>query len=332
MQDISQIERQLFILSRLSANKKGCTLHEIGNYLKSMSIEVSKKTILRDIDSLSVSGFPIIEEKRGRNTFFYSEKFGLDSISFTISELISLYFIKELLKSYSMLDVGMNAFNLIDRMVSHLPKVNQEFIDTLKELFKVHPLDVISEKAINPEFLNLIQNASAQNKKLRINYTSFNKEEKTDRVIDPYFLEIHEGCYHLIGYCYLRNSIREFRVSRINSLKVLEETFTKPLDFYEKYQKDKFSKLTGDRKITLKLLFTGNAARYVKEYESDKADTVKDDGNGGLLFVRETTKTPEIVRWILGFGGEVEVLEPEELKEEVIQTAEDILKKYKELS
>lgn len=319
MQDISQIERQLYILSRLSEEKKGCTIDELINYLLNVGIEVSKKTVQRDIDYLSVVNFPIIEEKRSKHTYFYSEKFGLENISFTISELISLYFIKEVLESYSSLDIGKNALSLVNRMISQLPKVNQEYMENLKELVKVHPLNVISEKSINSEHLNLLRNAVSLRKKLWINYSAFNREEKTDRIIDPYLLEIHEGCYHLIGFCHLRNSIREFRVSRINDMKVLDETFEKPSGFYEKYQKDKFDKLTGEKRVTLKLKFTGDAARFVKEYENNKADFIKEDGYGGLLFERATTMTPEIVRWILGFGAGVEVMEPEELKEEIKQ-------------
>ena len=64
----------------------------------------------------------------------------------------------------------------------------------------------------------------------------------------------------------------------------------------------------------------------MKEYESDKGDLIEECGNGQLIFERMTTNTPEILKWTLGFGNEVEVIEPIEIRDKIINQAKEILK------
>lgn len=328
MSDTTQIERQLYILSLLSESKNGCTIEDINKYLFKVGIEVSKKTIERDIDYLSVVNFPVSEEKRGKETYYTSEKFGLEDISFTLNELISLYFLKEIINSYSALEIGTSASILIDRIISHLPQINRNYIESLNKLVKVNPIEVVREKAINPEYLKSIRDAISFRKKLWICYCAFNSEETTERYVNPYMLEIHKGCYHLVGYCHLRKNIREFRISRMKDLKVMDESFEKPEDFYEEYKKSKFDKLSGEKEINLKLKFKGLAARFIKEYEYEKADLITPIEDDEILFEKNTTMSPEIVKWVLGYGSSVVVLEPKELKDQIITEAENILKNY----
>ena len=209
MTDVSQTERQLYILSLISESKKGYTTSELQKNLDMVGIEVSKKTIERDIDFISTGNFFVSEEKRGRSTYYIANKFGIENIAFTPSELLSLHFIKELLKSYSALDIGNTAINLIEKIISNLPQPDKAYIDNLSDLLKVKESYTGLEKRLNQEIIATVRNGTELNKKLLIKYHSFNNNEITERKFDPYIIEVYEGCYHLVGYCHLRNSIRD---------------------------------------------------------------------------------------------------------------------------
>ena len=330
MPDITQIERQLYILSLLSENKQGCTVTEIKNYLEKLDINVNRRTVMRDIDYLSYVHFPVREEVKEKKAYYIADKFSLENISFSPNELISLYFTKEIMNSYLTFETGINASLLISKIISKLPLISRTYIDSLNEYIKVRPVEVVKEKTINPGYLDIISNALAFNKKLVIQYCAFNRKEETERCVDPYHLEIENGCYQLVAFCHLRNSIREFRVSRIKSIQVLDETFVRPEGIYESYKKSKFDKLSGEKKIGMKLRFTGFAARYINEYESEKADKLTSVGHDEIVFEKNTTMSPEIIKWILGFGFEAEVLEPVELREQVESTIRKMGEKYLE--
>ncbi len=330
MNDVSQIERQLYILSLLSDSKKGYTVDELHKNLDMVGIDVSKKTVERDIDFISTGSFFVMEEKRGKSTYYVANKFGIENITFTASELISLHFIKELLKSYSMLDIGNTARHLIDRIINNLPQPDKAYIETLSELLKVRESYIGLEKHLNEEIVSTVRKGIEFNKRLLVKYHSFNSNETTERQFDPYIIEIYEGCYHLVGYCHLRNSIRDLRISRIQDARLLDESFQRPKKFYENYKRGRFGKLVGEEQIKLVLKFKGESARYVKEYESSKADLLVEEQDSSILFQKTTTMTPEIIKWVLSFGSDVMVLEPDKLREEVVDEVRRMMERYGE--
>lgn len=319
MPDITQIERQLYILSILSESRGGCTIDEIMDYLHRVGIYNSRRTIERDIDYISTVNFPVMEEVREKKTYYIATKFGLKSINLTFTELISLYFIKEVIATYSKLDIGATANKLIERLVGRLPKLDQAYIETLKEFLKVDLSNIAVENNISIDCLNTIRKAVETKKRLLIKYYSYNSDETTERKFDPYFLQIFEGCYHIIGYCHLRKEIRDLRVFRILEIRILEESFERPENAYEDYKKKMFLRLIGKNRINLELKFTGNAARFIKEYEASRADKLICQEDGSVIFQKETTDAPEIIKWILGFGSEVQIKEPKHIKQRVIE-------------
>ncbi len=330
MADVTQVERQLYILSLLSENKRGYTINEIINKLNNLGIDVSRKTVERDIDCIS-SNFFVYEEVIDGRTHYVANKYSIKNITFTIAELISLHFAREVLSNYSAIDVGDTAHKIIDKIISTAPQINKAYIDTLSDMMKINLTDINIEKDLDPEHLNIIREAIAGRRKLLIGYYAFNSDETTEREFSPYLLEIYEGCYHLIGYCHLRNAVRNLRVSRIEKITLLDETFERRENFYEEYKENRFEKLSGDEKVNIRLKFKGVSARLVKEYEANKADRLveceDEAGDGVIIFERNVPITPEVIKWVLGFGCEVEVIEPKELKDEIRRHAEGILKK-----
>lgn len=327
MADIRQVERQIHILSVLSDSKKGYTIQEIHQSIQNLGIDVSKKTVERDIDDLSRL-FYVYEEEVNGETRYRAEKLKIKDIAFTIPELVSLYFLQQVIKHYQTLDVGKTAGALIQRVLEQVPPINQSYLDFISELFVVNPAEVVLEKHVDENYLQMAREAIEKKHRLKLEYHSFNSDELTSRVVDPYIMEIREGCYHLIGFCHLRNEVRDFRISRIKKLEMLDETFVRPENFYEQYSKDRFEKMTGDEKIDLKIIFEDQAAKYVKEYESSKADKITDLDDNRILFEKKTTYTPDILQWVLRFGADAEVIEPEGFRFEVMWEAKRMAQKY----
>ena len=329
MADFRQIERQIHMLSILSESIKGYTIQELHCSMQKLGIDVSKKTVERDIDDIS-RYFYVYEENKDGETRYKAKNLKIDNINFTISELISLYFLKQVIKPYQKLDVGKTAGALIRKVLEHTPSINQSYIDSVSDLFIVSPTAVIQEKYIDENQIQITREAIEKEYKLKLEYFSFSNNELTCRIVDPYILEIREGCYHLIGFCHLRNEVRDFRISRIRKLEMLDETFERPANFYEHYSQNRFEKMTSDEQITLKIIFEGQTARFIKEYEGYKADKITDLNDDRILFEKKTTYTPDILQWVLRFGADAEVIEPEALRFEVMWEARRMARKYGE--
>jgi len=75
--------------------------------------------------------------------------------------------------------------------------------------------------------------------------------------------------------------------------------------------------MTNQYSEIIKLKFCGFSARLIQEYYSNKADKLRISNDGSVLFELNKAITPDLIQWILGFGPEVEVIEPAELREKI---------------
>ncbi|MBH1941612.1 WYL domain-containing protein [Mobilitalea sibirica] len=325
MKDMAQTERQIFILLLLSENKRGYTINDIHASLEKWDVIVDKKTIMRDIDSLSGICF-ISEEERCGKTYYTADKFRLRDITFTSPELISLAFLLELLKPYQYMTMGKTSQELIHKLLDNTTNLNREFIKHFTGLVTINTNDYISD-SLNPEIENKLQEAIRNKSKVRIIYHSFAGDEDTIRVIQPYELMINDGALSVVGYCELRNDIRDFRVSRIRALTSLEETFTVPEAYHQNKDRNKFIHLSGNVTEQIIIAFDKPTAKYIMEYEFDLADEIIETEDG-ITFMRNTAVTDELIRWILQYGPGARVLNPAHLKDKIRQELSKSLNQY----
>jgi predicted DNA-binding transcriptional regulator YafY len=108
-----------------------------------------------------------------------------------------------------------------------------------------------------------------------------------------------------------------FVLDRIKMLKVTDERFTVPKDFsLDEFMRDSF-KVMHDELYTVKVRISPGWARWVGEkiwHENQKITKLPD---GALEMTFRVAGLDEIKRWILSFGPECQVLEPEKLKDMV---------------
>lgn len=322
--DVSVSQRQIYILSLLSENPKGYQAEEIRERLKNWDIHVSRRTITRDIDELSLN-YGIGEEERNGKTYYFADKYTLKNVDFTIEDLVSLAFAKEMLKEYEHLDMGRHAITFIDKIVTNSAALNKLQFDTLCGYFKQGGKKIGNADLVDSQVEKTIQNAMDCRNKISINYYSFTSDEYTRRIVHPYKMLLIDSYLCVEGYCELRKEIRRFRLSRIKGIEVLDTKFERNEEIdVKKKQMEAFLKLTGGKTEEIELLFTGESIRYIKEYESERARMIEEKEDG-LHFYQKAAVAPDVVRWVRGFGSEVKVVKPEWLKRQLLDEAKQRL-------
>lgn len=178
------------------------------------------------------------------------------------------------------------------------------------------------------EMFKLIYEATIAKKRLSLNYYSMETKKLSKRIIDPYAFKFNFGIWYLIGFCHLRNEIRTFRIDRIRKIEIIEENFKVPKSFdIDEYFKGSWGIIRGQKiKVTLK--FTKEIADFVSECIWHPSQKLTKNKDGILNAEFEVEGLSEIKIWILGFGENVEVLKPEELREELRNTAAKIKEIY----
>lgn len=325
MDRITSVERQLFILALLSENKRGYTMDDIISSLERVGVEATRRMVARDIDYLSQNFF-VYEEEVGQKTVYKADKYALGDIDFSINQIISLYFAKELLSSYGSTEIAKDALMIIDKILAKLPTMSQSALRSVVDTIKVVP-SLSNSDLYDEEILETVRLATQDKKSIQVVYRSFFRDDTQTRMFDPYVLEVRDGCWHAIGMCHLRGAIRDLRISRMLQAQPTEEIFEVPQGFYEGYQRTRFDKLAGEQSFDIEVRFYGKAARLVKEYYIDKADKIEEKEDV-LLFYKKAALTPDLTEWLLSFGGEAQVIQPTQLKEAICDEARQMLRRY----
>ena len=146
-------------------------------------------------------------------------------------------------------------------------------------------------------------------------YNSRNSRQVQERFIDPYYLIFRQSRLYLIGYCHLRKEIRTFRLSRFVKVSLTPETFEMGKFSLKSYLKDSWSIERGNQPTTFLVRFSQTVSPYIQEEEFYSKPKTWLQQDGSLLFQATASSPEEFVRWVLQFGPEAEILEPEKYRE-----------------
>lgn len=323
--EISVSERQIYILSLLSQNPIGYTADEIVEKLKKWDVVLTKRTINRDIDELSMS-YAIEEEERNGKTYFLARKFSMENVDLTIQDLMAISFMQQLVQQYEHTIMGKAAEEMLQKIASNTGNLNRKHLEELSKTIRFIDRNEWKNQDVKPEIEQMITAAIEKQNKIEIQYHSWNSDETTKRVIHPYSMTFIDQYLCVEGYCELRKELRTFRLSRIQNVTVLKEQFQIP-ETYHKKEEDKFIYLGGKDKEQLIIQFDVETGRYIREYEAHRADRLTENEDG-VLFEKRTAITTEVIRWILRFGAGAKVVQPENLKEQIKTEIEKMKKLY----
>jgi predicted DNA-binding transcriptional regulator YafY len=153
-------ERLLAITLLLQGSKKYLTANDLAKIL-----EVSKRTIYRDIQSLSIAGVPIIESPGPHGGYTLSEDYKLDFGLFTKDETVSLFLGTTMIEQYSPLNLAKTAKSALIKIKSYLPQDYKKYIQSVKEKI-IFDISTLTENT----YLKILENAIFKHKRLKINY------------------------------------------------------------------------------------------------------------------------------------------------------------------
>lgn len=278
-------------------------------------LEVSRRTIANDIEYLRHIGVPVEFDQR-RKTYYLVEPFGnLPLLALQRSELAAFLVARFALEAMGDATAAGVLRGAVDRLAEQLPEhvhvAPDELTRTLRYTTGPHPPAPTS-------LLKRLQPACADQQVVRIRYYATSSDEETERDVEPYALLSYSGAWYLIAYCRMRKGVRDFRVDRISALKVRDAYFARDPDFdLDAYLGPAFSVFHGEAEHTVRVRFTAFQARWIREGRWHDSQVLEEREDGGVELTMRVRGLTDIVQWVLSFGGECEVLEPEVLRERV---------------
>ncbi|MFD0680554.1 MULTISPECIES: helix-turn-helix transcriptional regulator [unclassified Paenibacillus] len=288
------------------------------------TFETSVRTIYRDIQALSEAGVPVA----GAPGQGYSlmEGYFLPPITFTAEEAVTLLIGTDFIEQRFDIDYGIRARSSRGKIEAILPKHVRSEASRVRKTIRLLASKEDISSGQNREYIETIRRAILEERKVRFGYSKRMPEEdgnrRSVREAAPYGLVLVQGSWILIAQCDLRQDIRHFRLSRMTDLTVLEDRFKVPSDF----NLHNYTPLD-DRNTRVSILVNPDIADKVKESNNFYMEAAEDHAEG--LQVNFRVRQPEeLLHWVLGWGADVVVLEPESFRKRVRDEAEKMFKRY----
>src|SRR5579875_551265 len=291
-------------------------------------LEVSPRTIYRDLDFLRYSWGVPIEFCPRRNGFFYRDPdYALPLLRLTEGELLALFVAERVLQHYRNTPYGADLATAFEKLSAQLPDTVSLDLTHLQDAYSIRgPETSVGDL----ECFRKVARAVQQSRQLELVYWSASHNETCRRVVDPYHLTSVSGDWYLIAYCHLREEVRMFVPARIQSVRETGKYFERPADFrIEEYLDGSFRALRGDgRPRRVRLRFNAVAARWVREKQWHPSQRLRSCKDGSLEVCFRLTHLDEVKRWVLSYGSACEVLEPAELRQQVVEELQRTLAGY----
>src|SRR5262249_35146926 len=146
--------------------------------------------------------------------------------------------------------------------------------------------------------------------------------EPREARVHPYYIEpsLSTHALYLIGFDETRDALRTFKIERIRDLTVTPETFEPPAAAVEHEFLRAWDIIADQPEVEVALRFDASIAARVQEATWHPSQRVEREPDGSLLWRGRVSGTIEIRLWILSWGQQVEVLAPQELRDDVAAT------------
>lgn len=286
------------------------------------TFETSKRTIYRDVQALCESGVPVIAQ--AGIGYSLVEGYFLPPVSFSTDEATMLLLGSKLVADHfdaQYGEVSQSASRKIEAVLSE--KLREEVNYLFGSIAFVAPQTLASDASA--KFLPIIRRAIIERKTIQFHYhTRYSMDRsqaKKTREADPYGLLHYGDAWYLNAFCHLRQQVRQFRLDRMSNPQLLDKSFVRPANFkMEPPEEDR-------RRLIARALFCPDAAPWVRESRSYYI-TEMEDHQDSLLVTMKAHAEAELVPWLLSWGEQVEVIEPESLKRRMANEAKKIYEKY----
>lgn len=274
-------------------------------------LEVSERTIYRDIDALSAAGIPVYA-KRGRNGGVrLMEGFALSREMFSERER------KELLSALQSLSAaGAYDTALLGKLSALFQVSSQEWCEV--------DFSRWGEQARDNEKFEVLKQAVIYHRAVRMVYVGAGGKEGA-RTVWPLKLSYRSRAWYLKAWCTEKQDFRLFKLHRILKWELLEERFTPPSNWEEK--ENGMGGGSAQEPSLVQLRFPREMAYRV--YDEFEESQVRQEEDGNFLVAVPMPVDDWVISFLLSFGTQVEVVEPVYLRERLADKIMELYEKYK---
>ena len=168
--------------------------------------------------------------------------------------------------------------------------------------------------AVDPVIFKKIFDGWRLHQVVAITYNKPNGGE-SQRKFEPHIIAFYHGIWYAKGYEYRTKEVKSYAIQRITSAAFGIDTFETDKKLLEQTRRNglfEYPKIDGVR-----LRCDASIAFYLYEHQKAKKFKIERQDDGSLIVTLKPAFQHDVIRWVLGESGKIEVLEPPELRAKV---------------
>jgi predicted DNA-binding transcriptional regulator YafY len=285
----------------------------------------STRSLRRYLAILADAGFPLYFD-RAANVYRFAQGYSLKRLDLSSGELFGLVALRSLGASIGG-TIGASIDEVAEKLVGSAGRGTRARLEAGSpvafRLSEIH-LDAKGERAFA-----LLSSAERSSRSVRFAYRD--KEAKSStRTVDPYGFIISAGRVYCVAYDHNRRDMRTFAVDSVSHPEVVGRTFVRPTDFnIEAYAAASISGVLHSEETTAarvrfapRVAKAAAAAQVVADREIEYCD------DGSVEIVYQVADVDELVRWVLGWGTQAEIIAPPTARTRIAHLVKEITAKY----
>lgn len=299
------------------------SMAQIIEELANNGISAERKSIYDDIEALRLFGVDIVQLKGKNGGYYIGERdFELPELKLLVDSVQSSKFITQD-KTYKLIKKIESLASIYDGQLLQRQVFVTNRVKSMNESI-YYAVDVISD-------------AITKNRKIRYQYFEYTVE-KERRLrhggkfyeISPFSLIWDDENYYMLGWDSEAGKMKHYRVDKMQKVSLSDDE-REGVEEFEKFDMSAYSKtvfgMFGGTEQKVKLRFSNRLVGVVLD-RFGRETTIIPDGNEHFTVTLSVVVSPQFFGWIFGFGSDVEILSPEEVRNEMKKQAEEILGKY----
>jgi predicted DNA-binding transcriptional regulator YafY len=309
-----EVIRQWKVLHALESSRHGAAIDALAD-----DLDVTTRTIRRDLAALQEAGFPLYDERDDDGHVRWrldgAVLKGLET-GFTLAELCALYLSRNLLEAVAgtpfQRDLG-NAFARLEKMLS--PRMRQ-FLDRLPSILVAKAGPRSSGNGSSPDIVSRLLEATLHLRVTTMRYHSVSSAREKDYVVHPYRLVFAQGGLYLLAYVPEYKDVRTFAMDRIASVSLEKQTFTPKERVGTEVFANSLGVNTGDP-ARVEIDFEPRVAPFVRARVWHPSQQIKDQADGRIRVSLDVCHDWALRNWILGWGPFARVVSPKALADDI---------------
>lgn len=325
------LARQWQLLNLIPTRMPGITARELTERLKDEGFSVSKRTVERDLNELSLQFGLATNTINDRPPFkwYYATQRNINLGSIELIDAVSLALAGDILQQMLPQNMLQSISGKIEQARNKLKSIKGNPMAKWSEKIRfVSPTLTFLQPKIRAKVMEEVQTALVNERQLKVSYASFNEKPKR-MVLHPLGLVLRGQVSYLVAKVDSYDDVRLFAVHRIESVKLLDEDIKIP----EGYSLDDYIDQGGmdfglGREFKLKAILEKALAMYLSEtpLSGDQKINYKNNQWQLTATVRDSW---QLHFWILSQGSKITITQPKKLRNRIIDELEQCLGNYR---